>query len=71
MWDTILEGLSNFLGTNRAALIGTVVVIAVSWVVIRITRRALKRWEDKVERDLTSSGRSTDRERGQRLITIS
>lgn len=70
MWDSFTDWLNTFWTDNAGHIVATVVIIIVTSAIVRISKRALNRWEARVEADLTSTGRSADRERAQRLITI-
>lgn len=71
MWDTIVGAVGDFWSDNSTAIISTFIVLIVAFIVTAIARRAVGRWETKVEEELGSSDDPTERERGQRLVTIS
>ncbi len=70
MWDSVADWFSTFWTDNRGVLIGTAIVMIGTYILVRVVRRGIRRWEKKVESQFTESSSSADRERGQRLITI-
>lgn len=70
MWDSIGDWISDFWSANATAIVSTLVVIVVAFVMTKLARRAVRRWETKIEEQLSTSEDAKDRERGQRLVTI-
>jgi len=70
MWDSISDGLSSFWDDNSSQTLSTLAVIVGALIVIAIIKRSIRRWENRVERKFNESDDHSDRERGQRLITL-
>ncbi|MEN8041276.1 MAG: mechanosensitive ion channel family protein [Actinomycetota bacterium] len=70
MIDDIGGKLDEIFGGIGAELISTVAVILVAVVVIWFTKRAIQRWSHRVNRRYVGSDDHADRERGQRLVTL-
>ena len=70
MWDSISDGLSSFWDDNSSQTLSTLAVIVGALIVVAIIKRSIRRWENRVERKFNESDDHSDRERGQRLITL-
>lgn len=70
MWDSISDGLSTFWTGNSSQILSMVAVVIAAWVVLYLVKRSIHRWEDRVRRKLGDSSDQSDRERGQRLVTL-
>ena len=70
MWDSISDGLSSFWDDYSSQTLSTLAVIVGALIVVAIIKRSIRRWENRVERKFNESDDHSDRERGQRLITL-
>lgn len=70
VWESIGDWISAFWADNATAVVSTLVVVIVAFVAVRIGRRAVHKWEARVQEELGSSDDPAERERGQRLVTI-
>jgi small conductance mechanosensitive channel len=70
VWQDIVDAVNNFWSDNAAAVASTAAVLVVAFVVSRLARRAIRNWEKKIETELYGSAEASERERGQRLVTI-
>ncbi len=70
MVDTIKDTFEDLKGNIGAEVVATVAVIVGAVVVLWFVRRAIKRWSNRIEREYNQSEDHSDRERGQRLVTL-
>lgn len=70
MFDDIGDWLERFVAENGSELIGTIAVVVGAVVVLWLAKRAIRRWSSNVDRHYVASDVHTDRERGQRLVTL-
>ncbi len=70
MFDTVTDAINNFMSGIGAEIVATVTVVVIAFVVLWFIRRAIQRWSNKVERQYGDSDDYSDRERGQRLVTL-
>jgi small conductance mechanosensitive channel len=68
--DTIKDTFEDLKGNIGAEVVATVAVIVGAVVVLWFVRRAIKRWSNRIEREYNQSEDHSDRERGQRLVTL-
>jgi len=68
--ETIRETFADLKGTIGAEVIATLAVVAGAVVVLWLLRRSINRWSDRVEREYVDADHHSDRERGQRLVTL-
>jgi small-conductance mechanosensitive channel len=70
-WSSFTDWVGNTWDDHGGVIIATGLVLVGAWVIIRLLRRAIGRWETMIETQLRASEDHGDRERGQRLMTIS
>ncbi len=70
MWDNFVDAVSGFWSENASDIVSTVVVVLVAIFATAIARTGIRRWENRIEAELSTSGSDAERERGQRLATI-
>ncbi len=70
-WDDITEWIGDRWTDHGGEIISTLVVFLAAWVFLGVIRRGVRRWEIRIENELHGSSDPADRERGQRLVTIS
>jgi len=68
--DTILEWAETLRDTVGGRALGTTAVLIGAIVVLLAVNRSIKRWSSRVEMRYTDSDDHSDRERGQRLVTL-
>jgi small conductance mechanosensitive channel len=68
--DTVTEKFESLTGSIGAEVVATLSVVVGAFVVLWFVRRAIKRWSDRIERQYADSDDHFDRERGQRLVTL-
>jgi small conductance mechanosensitive channel len=71
VWDTIVDFANDFWSENSTAIVSTVLVLIGAFILTAIARHGVKQWERKIDRELGTSEDASERERGQRLATIS
>lgn len=69
-WESVTDWLSEVWDSHGGDIVMSVVVLLVGMVVIRVLKRIISRWETRVEDSLRTSDDLSDRERGQRLMTL-
>lgn len=70
MWDSIIDGLDSFWDQYGGEAISTIAVVVGSWIILAVVKHSIRRWEDRIQDQYTESDDHSDRERGQRLITL-
>jgi small conductance mechanosensitive channel len=70
MWDSITDALASFWSDYSSQMLSTLAVVIGAWIALAVFRRSINRWEDRVERKFNESADQADRERGQRLVTL-
>lgn len=70
-WNDITEWIGDRWTDYGGEILVTVGILLGAWVVLFIIKRAVHRWEARIESELHGSSDAADRERGQRLVTIS
>lgn len=70
-WDDITKWIGDRWMDHGGEIIASVAVFLGAWVVLAIIKRMVGRWETRIESGLHESSDTADRERGQRLVTIS
>ncbi len=70
MTDTISDTFERFRGNFGAEVISTLAVVVGSVVILWFVKRALNRWSMRIGRRYSDSDDFSDRERGQRLVTL-
>jgi len=69
-WNEVATWIGDRWPDHGSRIITTVGVIIGGWFVILIVKRAIRRWEERIEGSLRTSEDVADRERGKRLVTI-
>ncbi len=70
MWDSITDALASFWSDYSSQVLSTLAVLIGAWIALAVFRRSVNRWESRVERKFNESADQADRERGQRLVTL-
>lgn len=70
MLDRVTETIDNINGDFGAEALATFLVLVGAFVILWFVRRAIGRWSARVERQYVESDHYSDRERGQRLVTL-
>ncbi|MDA2978670.1 MAG: mechanosensitive ion channel family protein [Actinomycetota bacterium] len=70
-WSVFSDWGADAWNDQGGHVVATAFVLVGAWVVIRLLKRAIGRWETRIEGQLRTSEDQGDRERGQRLVTIS
>lgn len=70
-WDDMTKWIGDRWTNHGGVILLTVGILLGAWVVLFIIRRAIQRWEARIESELQASDVVADRERGKRLVTIS
>lgn len=69
-WENVTNWLDETWVSNGPDVIMAAIVVIGGWLMLRLIRRFIQRWEDRVESTLRGSADVSDRERGQRLTTL-
>ncbi|KAA3640075.1 MAG: mechanosensitive ion channel family protein, partial [Armatimonadetes bacterium] len=69
--DDIAEWIGDRWTDHGGEILATIAVVIGAWVILGILKRAVGRWEARLESDLHESTEVADRARAQRLVTIS
>lgn len=70
MFEDALDWFEEFLDTYASEMVATVAVLIGAVVVIWFVKRGIRRWSTNVDRRYVASDQHVDRERGQRLVTL-
>ena len=70
MWDSIVDGLGSFWDEYSGESISTLAVVVGAWIVLAVVKHSIHRWEDRIQSQYKESEDHSDRERGQRLVTL-
>ena len=70
MFSDIVEWLEGLLGDYGPEMVGSLVVVLGAVIILWVIKRAIRRWSSGVDRRYVDSSEHTDRERGQRLVTL-
>lgn len=70
MFESVVDWLKGYEDSFGAEVFGSVVVLVGALVVLSIARRGIRRWSNRVDSEYVESDHHSDRERGQRLITL-
>jgi len=70
VFDDAAEWLDQFMSDYGSEMIATAAVLVGAIIVMWFVRRAIRRWSSSVDRRYVASELHTDRERGQRLVTL-
>lgn len=70
MFDTIEEWAESLRVTVGGEVFATIAVVLGAIVVLWAVKRSIQRWSNRVERRYMESHDHSDRERGQRLVTL-
>ena len=70
MFDDAAEWLDQFMSDYGSEMIATAAVVVGAIVAMWFVRRAIRRWSSRLDRRYIASELHTDRERGQRLVTL-
>jgi len=65
-----MEDLQDWLGSVRGELLASFLVVVGAFVLVWVFKRSLDRWSRRVDREYSDSHDHVDRERGQRLVTL-
>jgi small-conductance mechanosensitive channel len=70
MWDSLADAFNSFWSDNSTQVLSSLAVIVGAWIALWLIKRSIRRWEDRVARRFADSKDQADRERGQRLVTL-
>jgi small-conductance mechanosensitive channel len=70
VFEDALDWFEEFLDTYASEMAATVAVLIGAVVVIWFVKRGIRRWSTNVDRRYVASDQHVDRERGQRLVTL-
>lgn len=70
MLDTIEEWAGDLRETVGGEVLGTIAVVIGALVILWAVKRSIQRWSDRLDRRYMDSHDHSDRERGQRLVTL-
>ena len=70
MFENVSDWLEGYKGDLGSEVFGTIVVLVGALVVLFIAKRGIQRWSARVDAQYIESDDHTDRERGQRLTTL-
>jgi small-conductance mechanosensitive channel len=70
VFEDALDWFEEFLDTYASEMVATVAVLIGAVVVIWFVKRGIRRWSTNVDRRYVASDQHVDRERGQRLVTL-
>lgn len=70
MVAAISDTFEDLRGNLGAELLASIAVIVGAVVVLWFIRRGIRRWSNRIEREYVESDDHSDRERGQRLVTL-
>jgi small-conductance mechanosensitive channel len=70
VFDSVVDWLDGYENDLGAEIFGSVVVLVGAVVVLSIARRGIRRWSKRVDAEYVESDHHSDRERGQRLLTL-
>jgi len=68
--DTIEEWAGDLRETVGGEVLGTIAVVIGALVILWAVKRSIQRWSDRLDRRYMDSHDHSDRERGQRLVTL-
>jgi small-conductance mechanosensitive channel len=70
VFEDALDWFEKFLDTYASEMVATVAVLIGAVVAIWFVKRGIRRWSTNVDRRYVASDQHVDRERGQRLVTL-
>jgi small-conductance mechanosensitive channel len=70
VFEDALDWFEEFLDNYASEMVATVAVLIGAVVVIWFVKRGIRRWSTNVDRRYVASDQHVDRERGQRLVTL-
>ena len=70
MFSDVVEWLERFLGDYGPEMVGSLVVVLGAVIILWVIKRSIRRWSSSVGRRYVDSDEHSDRERGQRLVTL-
>jgi small-conductance mechanosensitive channel len=70
VFEDALDWFEEFLDAYASEMVATVAVLIGAVVVIWFVKRGIRRWSTNVDRRYVASDQHVDRERGQRLVTL-
>jgi small-conductance mechanosensitive channel len=70
VFESVVDWLKGYEDSFGTEVFGSVVVLVGALVVLSIARRGIRRWSKRVDSEYVESDHHSDRERGQRLITL-
>jgi small-conductance mechanosensitive channel len=70
VFEDVLDWLEEILDTYASEMVATVAVLVGAVVVLWFVKRGIRRWSTNVDRRYVASDQHMDRERGQRLVTL-
>jgi small-conductance mechanosensitive channel len=70
VFNDIMDWFGGFMSEYGSEVAGTVAVVLGAVLVLWLAKRAIRRWSARLDRQYVASDDHTDRERGQRLVTL-
>lgn len=70
MFSDVVEWLERFLSDYGPEMVGSLVVVLGAVIILWIIKRSIRRWSSTVDRRYIDSEDHSDREQGQRLVTL-
>jgi len=70
VFDDSADWLAHFMSDYGSEMVATAAVLVGAIVAMWFIKRAIRKWASSVDRRYVASDLHTDRERGQRLVTL-
>jgi small conductance mechanosensitive channel len=70
VFNSITDWFQELMSEYGSEVVGTFAVVLGAVIVLWIAKRSIRRWSARVDRRYTTSDNHTDREQGQRLVTL-
>lgn len=70
MFESVIDWFEGYKGNFADEAFGSVVVLVGALIILSIAKRGIRRWSARVDAQYVGSDDHADRERGQRLITL-
>jgi small conductance mechanosensitive channel len=70
VFSDVVEWVEGFVRDYGSELVGSMAVVLGAVVLLWITKRSIERWSSRVDSQYVASDDHNDRERGQRLVTL-
>lgn len=70
MFDDVVDWVKGFMDDYGPQVIGSVAVVIGAIIILWLAKRAIRRWSSRVDDEYIRSDDHSDRERGQRLVTL-